>query len=179
MKKTWIVGLSVLFLVGCSGEKQEETEASSSSVQSSQTTQQKKIEEKSSKSSSISSQMNEALPLDQHSDSAVANDSSESVTIDSSEVNESVDVNAVTPAPLRGTWMGNNDEVDIEFTITENTIISNGQTYAVTDFSQSGNTYTIYWDIDSVANPGNPQPFIYTYSPETDELSNSIVFHRK
>ncbi|MCA5011992.1 MULTISPECIES: hypothetical protein [unclassified Enterococcus] len=177
MKKAWIVGLSVLFLVGCSGEKQKKTEVSSSIVQSSQTTQQKKIEGKSSKSSSISSQMNEALPLDQHSDSVVANDSNESVTIDSSEVNENAD--AVTPAPLRGTWVGNNDEVDIEFTITENTIISNGQTYAVTDFSQSGNTYTIYWDIDSVANPGNPQPFVYTYSPETDELSNSVVFHRK
>ncbi|MFD1900868.1 hypothetical protein [Enterococcus termitis] len=119
----------------------------------------------------MSSGTNENSPSDNNSNSIMI----ETIVVDSSELN----ANAVTPVPLRGTWVGNNGEVDIEFTITETAIITNDQTYTVAGYSQSGNTYTIDWDVNSVANPGNPQPFIYTYSPDTDELSNSIVFQRK
>ncbi|WP_207694628.1 hypothetical protein DOK67_0000413 [Enterococcus sp. DIV0212c] len=181
MKNIWIVGLLFLFLVGCSEEKPKETK-DSSNIQSSQSTQKKKVYEK---SSSVASQSNENPHLDQNSNSGMINDSSQSMTINNSEVSENTNsevrdnANAATPVPIRGAWVGNNGEVDIEVTITENTIISNGQTYTVTGFTQSGNTYTILWDVDSVANPGNPQPFIYTYSPETDELSAGIVLKRK
>jgi hypothetical protein len=175
MKKICMVGLLLVFLAGCSGGKQKETQ-NSSSIQGSQSSQQKKGTEK---SSTMSSETNGNSPSDNNSNSVVTDDTSETIVVDSSELDENANANAVTPVPLRGTWVGNNGEVDIEFTITETAIITNGQTYTVTGYSQSGNTYTIDWDVNSVANPGNPQPFIYTYSPDTDELSNSIIFQRK
>lgn len=157
MNKLGLVCLALFFMVGCSNNKNEQTKETSSNLTT--TSQTKESTSKGSK-------------LEVTSISTTTSETAESSTI--VEKNE-----ATTPEVLRGTWVGDNGEQVIEFTITDNEIISNGQTYTTTTYSQDGNTYTINWDINSVSNPGNPQPFIYTYSPDTDELTTSITFHRK
>ena len=157
MNKLGLVCFALFFMVGCSNNKNEQTKKTSSNL-----TTNSQTKESTSKESE----------LEVTSISTTTSETAENSTI--------IEKNAATtPGVLRGTWVGDNGEQVIEFTITDNEIISNGQPYTITTYSQDGNTYTINWDINSVSNPGNPQPFIYTYSPDTDELTTGITFHRK
>ncbi|MTD40235.1 hypothetical protein GIX45_16765 [Erwinia sp. CPCC 100877] len=169
MKKLSVICLLsvVLFLGGCSKKSENNTKNTADHQATSQTQVKKQATSESmvpskTTSSTIVSSSNEEVPNE----------------IEATVPSETA-VEATTPELLRGTWIGNNGEKDLELTITENTIIYNDQTYLITSYSQSGNTYTISWDINSVSEPGNPQPFIYTYSPDTDEISSGITYHRK
>lgn len=79
------------------------------------------------------------------------------------------------PILLRGTWVSG----DIEITLTKDSITQNRTSYSITSYSKSENTYTLLWDTDKVSFKGNPQPFIYEYLPETDELLAGIIYQRK
>ena len=157
MKKLSIVCLLFFFMTGCSDSKKDNSKESSSSLPS--------------------------VSQAKESTSKVKNQEQTSLTTNTSETTENTRVTekkeATTPEVLRGTWIGNNGEQSIEFTISDDTISTDSQTYTVTNYTQEGNMYAINWDINSVSNPGNPQPFIYTYSPDTDEITSSITFHRK
>jgi hypothetical protein len=169
MKKLSIIcllGIGII-LGGCS----EKTEKKTVNTKNYETTTQTQVKNQEISESTVSSET---------VSSTTASSSTEKILNENeTTVPSEAPMTATTPEVLRGTWVGNNGEQDFEITITENSIIYNNQTYPVTNYSQSGNTYTILWDIDSVSNPGNPQPFIYTYSPDTDEISNGITYHRK
>lgn len=156
MKKTIMLITLLLVTVGCTKQTTDSTKKSS--------------EHSATKNSSIVSST--IVSTDKVSEVPEASEQS-------SKESEPSEITATTPQNLRGSWIGNNGEQDLEVTITENTIITNGQTYKVTSYTESNNTFTILWDIDSVTVPGNPQPFIYTYVPETDQMTNGITFHRK
>lgn len=151
--KYLVLVFSCLLLVGCSPSKKEETKTkeTSSTVKTTQTSTQLQPSSSSNESNSTSS---------------VENVSTEEIT-------------ATTPELLRGTWVNNEGTNNLEITVTENSIITQDQEYKITSYAQDNNTYTIMWDIESVSNPGNPQPFIFTYIPESDEMSSGMTYQRK
>lgn len=162
MKKFGLFLLTLALLSGCSNKKEESTTSSS-------TTEASTSEVASTSTTTLDSLAESATNV---SSSAVVNDDS---TV-STENNTGDTTQATTPAEIRGTWVGEDGE---NLVITETTITDGNQTFEITKYQQSGDTYTLLWDVEKVKNPGNPQPFIYTYDQDADELISGIIYTRQ
>lgn len=164
MKK--IIAISVVLACGvmlaaCGNDK--DTASSSSSAES---------------SSPVSTQTKESASAATASESSTQG----GVTVEQSGTTEEAgeQASATTPEVVRGSWTATNNEGQtIDLTITDNQLTTNGTTYDITSFDQVGNQYTLFWD-DSNIEPGvNPQAFMYTYLPDTDQLDGGLIFSRK
>lgn len=160
MKKVGLFLLTLALLSGCSNKKEEST-ASSSTTEAS------------------TSEVASTTTLDSLAESATNTSSSAIANGDSTVSTENTTgaiTQATTPAEIRGTWVGDDGE---KLVITETTITDGNQTFEITKYQQSGDTYTLLWDVEKVKNPGNPQPFIYTYDQDADELISGIIYTRQ
>lgn len=169
MKKTMMLITILLFTAGCTKQTTNSTKQTSDSSTTAIS------------STSVSSSSASAAPTSTETvEATVSSEPVKETTEQSASVSEqpAPEASDTTPQSLRGTWIGNNGEQDLEVTITTNSIITNGQTYKITSYTESNNTFTLLWDTAD-ASSGNPQPFIYTYIPETDGMTNGVDFHRK
>ncbi|ALS01086.1 hypothetical protein ATZ33_06805 [Enterococcus silesiacus] len=167
MKKIMMLITILLFTAGCTKQTTDSTKKTSDSSTTAIS------------STSVSSSSASAAPTSTEKpvEATVPSEPAKETTEQSVSVSEQP--SDTTPQSLRGTWVGNNGEQDLEVTITANSIITNGQTYKITSYTESNNTFTLLWDTTDMVSSGNPQPFIYTYVPETDGMTNGLDFHRK
>lgn len=134
------------------------------------------------KSSSTTETASSTTVTESVSTSKTENSSQGSVIVQQSGSSEEIEqVATTTPEAVRGSWTATNDEGQIiDFIITDNQLITDGTIYDITSFNQEGNQYVLFWD-DSNVSPGvNPQAFMYTYLPDTDQLdSGYLIYSRK
>jgi len=80
------------------------------------------------------------------------------------------------PSILKGQW--ENEDGSVQFVIEDHTIEYNNHSYTTLFFTQQKEIYTIVWDEDKIDIKGNPQPFIFKYLKDSDEIDGDFKYHR-